>query len=158
MDMLRKHAWSLHHATGIDFDELMGEAYIGFMQACEKYVEGHGKFSTWCYTKVYFYLRFYVRAKFEDRLWMAEEVREEIPEQIQFPSAEFRSSLADQTKDLSPEAQRMIQMIVDSPVPDGEVKPKKLLERVCEEMAYEGYDATHTQIMIHEIKSALSAR
>lgn len=155
-DMLRKHAWTFHYLTGIPFEELMGEAYLGFMQACEKFVKGHGKFSTWCYTKVSCHLRFYIRAKFKDRLWLAEEVLETIPDRTQNPSVAFRASLAEQTKDLSPEAQRMIQLILDTPVPDGELKPREFLKSVCQELAYEGYDATHTGIMIHEIKQALA--
>lgn len=163
--MLHKHAWNFHLMTGLDREEMLGEAYVGFMQACDKWEiwakknpgQKHpSKFSTWCYTKVHNHLRFYIRRKFNDRLWMAEEVREEIPQDPGHVSSLFRISLAEQTKDLSPEAQRMIQMIIDSPVADGEVRPRELLKSVCEEMAFEGYDSTHTAIMIHEIKQALA--
>jgi DNA-directed RNA polymerase specialized sigma24 family protein len=158
--MLRSRAWSYHKKTGVPFDELFSEAYVGFLQACEKFERKHiskSKFSSWCYTKVTYHLIHYLREKFSDKLVLIEDLYKagDAPPEASCPPAAFRNSLHEQTKDLSPEARRMIQILINTPTPDGDVIPRQILREAAEEMAFEGYDHVHTQIAIHEIKSAL---
>lgn len=158
----RAHAFTRKYG-GADYEESYKEFFTqacwGFMQACEKWKGGRGsKFSSWCYLKVNVCLLHHVRERFSDRLTFVEQVKDEMLPPAP-PSAEssaaFRNSLADQTKDLSPEALRMLAFIIDNPFPDGDAKPKEVLRFAREEMSFQGYDHAHLEIMIHEIKSAL---
>lgn len=172
IDILRSraHAFARKYG-GLDYpqayEEFYSQACLGFVQACDKWEQWEkkhpgevrpGKFSSWCYLKVNNCLLHYIREKFSDRLTFVEEIKDEMLAPAPAPeesSAAFRHSLADQCGDLSPEARRMLSFIIDNPLPDGDVKPREVLQFACEEMAFQGYDHTHQQIMIHEIKSAL---
>jgi RNA polymerase sigma factor (sigma-70 family) len=166
IDILRSraHAFARKYG-GMDYqqayDEFYSQACLGFMQACEKWTGSHpsgGKFSSWCYLKVNNCLLHYIREKFKGRLVFVEEIKDEMlppAETEEQSSAAFRNSLVEQCEDLSPEARRMLSLIIDHPLPDGETKPREVLQFACEEMAFQGYDHTHQQIMIHEIKSCL---
>jgi RNA polymerase sigma factor (sigma-70 family) len=166
IDILRSRAHTFARKYGgLDYqqayDEFFSQACLGFMQACEKWTGKHpsgGKFSSWCYLKVNNCLLHYIREKFKDRLTLVEEIKDEMLPPLQTAdesSAAFRASLAEQCGDLSPEAKRMLDFIIDNPLPDGDAKPREVLQFACEEMAVQGYDHTHQQIMIHEIKTAL---
>jgi hypothetical protein len=172
IDILRSRAHAFARKYGgleyqQAYDEFFSQACLGFIQACDRWEawkrnhpgENHpGKFSSWCYLKVNNCLLHYVREKFSDRITFVEEIKDEMlppAQSSEESSAAFRNSLAEQSADLSPEARRMLAFIIDHPFPDGEAKPREVLRFACEEMAYQGYDHSHQQIMIHEIKSAL---
>lgn len=166
IDILRSRAHSFARKYGgLDYqqayDEFFSQACLGFMQACEKWTGQHpsgGKFSSWCYLKVNNCLLHYVREKFKGRIVYVEEIKDEMlppAESAAESSAAFRNSLAEQCADLSPEAQRMLSLIIDNPLPDGDTRPLEVLQYAKDEMSLHGYDHTHQQIMIHEIKSCL---
>jgi hypothetical protein len=153
LDLLRAVAWKFWRRSGVDFDELMSEAYFAFMRACETYKGDRGaKFSTWCQYKTSMHLTTYLTKRFNDRLVFVEEIVDEMLP-VQYTTA-LRNSLYDQTKDLSPEARKLIQLLVDSPQTDL-ATPAQVLREACEELAYEGYDAIHQKIIIHEIKAGI---
>jgi RNA polymerase sigma factor (sigma-70 family) len=51
--MLRKLAWSFHHSTGVEYDELVGEAAVAYAEAEKDYDPTRGaQFTTWATTKI----------------------------------------------------------------------------------------------------------
>jgi len=44
--LIYKIAWSYHATTGLPFEELLSDSYIGFMHACQTYTPEKGKFTT----------------------------------------------------------------------------------------------------------------
>lgn len=155
LGILRSQAWGFHRRyPNITFDEFMSEAYIGFMQACDKFdPEKHSKFSTWCQTKVSCHIKTYLHKRFSDRLSFVEEIKDEMLPPV--PPAAFRNSLSEQTRGLSGEARRLIQRLIETPQVDP--KPRQLLREALEEMGFEGFDSVHQQIITHEIKSCLAS-
>jgi DNA-directed RNA polymerase sigma subunit (sigma70/sigma32) len=154
INLLRSIAWSFWRKTGVDFDELMSESYLVFMKCCESYRKDKGtKFSSWLQFKVSMHLRTYLHKKFKDRLVFVDEIVDEMLPIPEAPST-FRNSLADQIKGLSPEAQELIQLLVNAPE-SAERSPAKLLRASCAELAYEGIDPVFQKIIVHEIKSGI---
>lgn len=163
INMIRSHAHAFARRYGNpqayeqSYEEFFSEACLGFMQACEKWEKNHtskSKFSSWCYLKVYNHLRFYIRKKFSDRLVIVEKIKDEMLPPVP-SSATFKHSVLDQMKDLSPEAQRLINHIIDHPNTD-DTHPAVILREARQEMTFEGYDEVHQKMIIFEIKQALA--
>jgi DNA-directed RNA polymerase specialized sigma subunit len=53
LNLIRKAAWSFHSTTGIDFEELMGEASLAYCKALKTYNPARGKLTThvWQYMR-----------------------------------------------------------------------------------------------------------
>lgn len=151
--ILRAVAWRYHEKTGVPFDELLSDAYLGFMQACDKWrPEFKVKFSTWCQTKATTCILTNLNKRFKDRLVLVEEIKDEM---LPIPPAAFRHSILDQVRDLSPAAQKMVNLLINHPLPDGESKPKDIFKAACHELSFDGYDDKFLDIASHEIKCAL---
>ncbi|MBS3776755.1 MAG: hypothetical protein KGY70_16275 [Bacteroidales bacterium] len=53
LNLIRKIAWSFHNTTGLDWDDLFGEASLGYCEAVNSYNPGKGaKLTTWIYSCV----------------------------------------------------------------------------------------------------------
>jgi RNA polymerase sigma factor (sigma-70 family) len=60
-DMLRKIAWSFHRTTGIEWEELYGEACLAYVKALKTYDAEQAATSTWIYHVVKNHLIFFAR-------------------------------------------------------------------------------------------------
>lgn len=47
LNLIRKIAWSFHHVSGIDWDDLFGEAALAYFEAIESFDPDKGKESTY---------------------------------------------------------------------------------------------------------------
>lgn len=47
INLMRKLAWSFHYSTGLNFEDLLSEAYCAYYMAKKEYTPRKGKFSTW---------------------------------------------------------------------------------------------------------------
>lgn len=53
MDMARKQAWSFCYTTGMDFEDLCGEAMVAVVKASKSFQpKGGAKFTTWSYQHI----------------------------------------------------------------------------------------------------------
>ncbi len=157
LGILREQAHKFHNKyPWITFDEFMSDAYIGFMQACDKWdPEAGTKFSTWCRTKVWTCISTELHKRFSSRLTYVDEIQDEMLPPV--APAAFRNSIHEQTKDLSPEARRLIQRLISTPGPEPRnvTEARALLKDARRELEEDGYDETHQQIIFHEIKETL---
>jgi len=61
-NLIRKIAWSFHHTTGHDYDELYAEASLAYCEAMDDWCPDRGtKFTTYAYTRMRYALSGYVR-------------------------------------------------------------------------------------------------
>lgn len=158
INLLRSIAWRYCRRTGVDFDELMSEAYLCFMKCCKSYRKDKGtKFSSWCQFKVTMHMKTYLKRKIKDKqLIFVEEIVDKMIPVHNHHQTTLRNSLAEQIKELSPEAQALVRLLVTSPESEFHA-PSKLLRGVCTTLAYEnGVDPVFQQIIIHEIKAGIS--
>lgn len=163
-NLIRERAHKYHRKTGVPFDELLSQAYIGFMQATGQIGSSSWdtgrkvKFSTWCYRKVTTSLMTYLHKRFSDRHCFFEDIKDEVTPiwQSHAPAA-FRNFVEEQARELSPEAQKMIHFLINTPQADGEIDHQELLQEACDHLAFEhGYDDVTLQIAKTEIKMALA--
>jgi len=49
LDLLRKIAWSFHKTTGVEYDELFGEACLSYCENIKKYKRSKGAVTTFVY-------------------------------------------------------------------------------------------------------------
>jgi len=61
IDVAFKLAWSFNKTTGIDVEELIGEALLAFSVALSSYRPSISEFSTWAYHSVINRLRYYCK-------------------------------------------------------------------------------------------------
>jgi len=156
LGILRKVAWSYSKRTGVEFEDLMAEAYFGFMQACDKFdPKKHAKFSTWCQTKVTCHIKTVLAKQYTDasRLSFVEEIKDEMLPVVLPDSSAFRSCLEEQLKDLSRDAKDLIRAILDQTGPDR--TPLQMLKEGCRRLRFErGFDEVELAITVNEIKAA----
>ena len=120
--IIKTLVWSFHRKTGLPVPEIERVANLAFVDAANHYQPDRGKkFSSWCYTKVYFYLVSFGRKHLQlsQTYLPIENFREDVA--VVHP-APYRDSILDRSRDLSPGAQAMIRAIVDSPRTDDEVR------------------------------------
>ena len=155
--MLCELSWKMQRHCGLPFEEIRSEAYHAFMKACESYVPGTAKFSSWCYLKVSCHLKHWLRNRAKDRLVFVDEV---VDEMLPQSTATFRATLLDQLQDLSPDAKRLIDTILAKAGPDAESHPRQLLAEAVEQFQYDNgiTDDVYTRIIIHEIKEEIHCK
>jgi len=110
INLIRKLAWSFHKTTGIDWDDLFGEACLAYCEACLSYRANHNKLSVWIYICIKNRLINYCHK--EERLVLLDEETEEYYDnQLSTDPAAFFElfdSLSDDSKEIS-------QMVLDDP-------------------------------------------
>lgn len=154
--MIYKLAWKMQRYCGLPFEDIRSEAYMAFMKCCASF-DGQSKFSSWCYFKVSCHLKHWLRQRARDRLVFYEEIKDEMMPPPS-PTIALRNSLAEQLRDLSPEAQRLIEIIIEKAGPEPE-NPADLLREACTEFRFErGLDELQTRIVVHEIKQELAPK
>ena len=120
--IIKTLVWSFHRKTGIPVPELESTANVAFAHAASTWHPDRGKkFSSWCYTKVYFFLVSSGRKRIQlsQQYLPLENFSEDVA--VVHP-APYRNSILDRSRDLSPAAQEMIRSIIDSPRLDEEVR------------------------------------
>lgn len=60
-NMIRKLAWSFHYTTGLEWEELYGEACLAYVRAAKQYDTRRAALSTWIYTMVRNHLILYAK-------------------------------------------------------------------------------------------------
>ena len=69
INLIRKIAWSFHHSTGMDWDDLFQEASYYYVKALDSYDPSKGvKLSTYMWTAVSNYLKNYLETEQKHRL------------------------------------------------------------------------------------------
>jgi RNA polymerase sigma factor (sigma-70 family) len=61
IDLIRKIAWSFHKSSGIDCEDLMQEAYIGYMKAMKTYDPNKSKITTHAWLTISSHLKNYLK-------------------------------------------------------------------------------------------------
>jgi RNA polymerase sigma factor (sigma-70 family) len=61
INLIRKIAWSFHHTTGIEFDELFSEACLAYCESLKKYDNKRGKMTTYAYMYIQNHLKNYLK-------------------------------------------------------------------------------------------------
>jgi len=61
--LIYKIAWSYHTTTGVSFEELLSDSYIGFMHACQTYAPEKGKFTTYTWVCINNHLKTILKRK-----------------------------------------------------------------------------------------------
>ena len=65
LQLMRKIVWSFHITTGEDWNDLFQEAFLGFLEAREKYNPKKGKFSSFLWIVISDRLKKYLREEKE---------------------------------------------------------------------------------------------
>ena len=61
LDLLRKIAWSFHITTGVEYDELFGEACLCYCETIKKYDRSKGAVSTFVYQSTINWIKVFLR-------------------------------------------------------------------------------------------------
>lgn len=62
MNLIRHLVWSFHRTTGLEWEELFGEAQLAYCQALRSYDNAHGKkLTSWAYTCIVNHLKTYIQ-------------------------------------------------------------------------------------------------
>jgi DNA-directed RNA polymerase specialized sigma24 family protein len=152
--MLYDLAWRGSRMTGVDFEDAKSEAFSKFMEVCETYDPKKGsKFSSWLHYKVWRHMQDLGRGRGRNRLVFVDKIKDEMVSEHQHA---FRATIMDQMSNLSPEAQELIQTLIESPETED---PKEMLREACRDLAFNrGHDRVHTRIVVHEIKASLKPK
>jgi len=67
LNLIRKIAWSYHHTTGVELDDLIQEASLAYIEAMRKYDPERGKISTFVWHTINNHLRNYLKKELEWR-------------------------------------------------------------------------------------------
>lgn len=150
LPMLHSIAWKFHHTTGIDIDDLFGEACVAAVEQMSKYDTSRGCITTFLNTAIQNRLSSYIlllkrkkRKKLHRSMFLLADDR--LPDR----SMIFTSNI----KRLGTDAKRLCQMILES--------PEKYLHMNCQELAShlrnDGWAWRDIRIAYKEIKQLLKS-
>jgi RNA polymerase sigma factor (sigma-70 family) len=127
INMAQALAWSFHHSTGLEQEELFGEASVAFAEALHSYQEGNGtQLSTWVWACMRNHLINYCRK--ERKHHTTPKLDPDAHEYLKDDSVEIRQSREDllsMLSNLSIQAQEVIQITLDAPLELYQSTPKK---------------------------------
>lgn len=103
--------WGFRRKYGLDRDDLVSEAYYGYMTAVETY-DGRTEFITWVGEKVKRRLQTFVRKVFSERT-RADVDLETVPQ----PKTSREFDLDGLMAKLSPDGQEWVTLVLDAPLP-----------------------------------------
>ena len=151
IDLIRKIAWSFHQTTGIEFDDLFQEAYIGYAHAMKTYDPKKGKISThiwWCVSaqlKRYLYQQEeYKCKKYQNGFILSMEDINVESFKVTYQNHFWES--------LTREAQEIVELVLTTPTPfikNGRIKARK---RVGNIMTQRGWSMKKVKFGLSNLK------
>lgn len=146
INLLRKISWKYHEKTGMDWDDLFQEAYIGYWWALQQWDPNKGKFSTilWnCMTsQILTYLDSEYKYKYENKL-----VLDFLPERLTEEHSIFES-LDDRSKEL-------IAALVETPFEFIMKDKNEARKRIVESFVGKGWESMEVIMTIRKVRHAL---
>ena len=130
-DMIHKITWNFYITYGGEYDDWLGLAHEGFMKACQTYDPSRGmKFSSWCYYCLWTTLKDAQMKKARESLIFVPE--EEAPEGSYRQPVGWRLDLEEIRKKLIPEAEKILDYIIDIPeeIRAHATKPPVLIKKI----------------------------
>ena len=153
INLIHKIAWSFHLTTGIGFDDLFQEAYIGYNHAMKTYDPKKGKISThiwWCVSaqlKRYLYQQEdYKCKKFQNGVIVS-------TEDINIDKITYQNHF---WESLTREAQEIAELVLTAPTPfvkNGRVRAR---ERVGNIMTQRGWSMKKVKFGLSNLKIVYS--
>lgn len=147
INLIRKIAWSFHHATGIELDELFSEACLAYCQALKSYDPKRGRITTYVWYCIHSHMKNYLD-KFHRRQ----------PKLLSFEDLKFdkEQSVEQLFESLSPEASEIARMILRMPKKFAVMKPGDARQRVIHIMKKQGWAWDRIAVGMHDLKLAFS--
>jgi hypothetical protein len=155
LNILQSLAWKMHKKTGIDSEELFGEACLAYIKKMPSYKAARGKMSTFVYMVAYTRLVEYVGNEFKG----GEKMHHELPKTIRSLShLLIDNKLPDQSimfigkmNELNLNARKICKLIFENPMQFAGMDEKHL-ERYLKQM---GWPYTKIKSGFNEIISSL---
>lgn len=150
INVLHKIAWSFHHTTGLEWEELFGEAQLAYVKAEQNYDPEKAAFSTYLFSVVTNHLLNYAfRCK---RQYI---VPNENPKPVHLTPEvwyAFRESIANLGKD----ARIVCRMILDAPTAYASLSQTRAERAVRNELAEAGWSERRRKAAFREIKNLIA--
>lgn len=148
IDLIRKIAWSFHNSTGMEWDELMSEASLAYMEALQSYDPTKATLSTWVYICVRNRLRSFVAQR---------------PDLIELPEGPYTAAcphtsleFKELVMSLSEDAKIICRTIFEFPKEFLQLPPKLTRGNLFRALRKEGWKAPRIWKSFHEIRQALT--
>jgi len=135
INLIRKIAWSFHHSTGLEWDDLFEEACVGFLVAYNRYDPNKSKLSTWAFHTVRNHLIDYCR-KWKGTHHIHLSCIEFEPED---PKAEADLFFEDLLRGLSGKGKEVAQTIMEAPNDFFSLPPKMARGKIRDFLREKGW-------------------
>jgi DNA-directed RNA polymerase specialized sigma subunit len=151
LNLIRKIAWSFHHTTGVEWDDLFQEASLAYLEAEKTFDSTNGcAFTTYAWQCCSTHLKNYIKTTERQRciihdgsLCYIDDLKEDIPNLSQ----EFIDNLTE-------EAQELVKVILSAPKVFIEIPPKQAKRRLAQTMIRKGWTWQKVWIGINDLKLA----
>ena len=146
IDLIRKIAWSFHHTTGLEFDDLLQEAALAYLHALKTYDPKRGKITTYMWVCMTSHLKNYLKEEYKHIDPVTDSIEDIEPSEhpIINPVPFWES--------LSRDAQEITDMILRAPRPFVKVNKSQAQNRVRQLMCQKGWDNSRIRKSIQELK------
>jgi RNA polymerase sigma factor (sigma-70 family) len=147
LNLIRKIAWSFHHTTGLEFDDLLQEATWAYLHALKTYDPKRGRITTYVWVHITSHLKNYLKQenKHNDPIDFIEDIEIEMLDHSYVTPTPFWESL-------SQDAQEVAEMVITSPKPFITHGKPKARKRVKQVMINRGWDLNRMCIAIKELQ------
>lgn len=150
-DLIRNLAWSFHKTTGIDVDELIGEASIAYCKARNDWDKVSCKFSTYAFRCITNHLITYIGGIKEERRRQCE-----MMPYLQVPSRSHASNFVDFLHSLPKDAKEVVQAILSAPRDFLSSNGKLARRKVLGKCLMNGWSIGRAEKAIRTVKIALN--
>lgn len=159
MKLIYKVAWSFHNTTGIDLEELIGEASIAYCEALHQWDGESSKASTYAYTVMRNTLIVYIQKKKlpTQSLDLLMEEHHQVPHEPYEDVDYFEEELSYEklTKGWSDDCKELIAIIFYTPMKFYDIPPKKARGRLIKILRNNGWIWPRIWDAIRDVKSLL---
>jgi len=134
INLIRKIAWSFHHSTGLEWDDLFEEACVGFLISYDRYDSNKSKLSTWTFHTVRNHLIDYCRKN--SKKWSSLSL---LPFEPEDPKHQEPCFLEDLMNSLSGDAKEVVQTIMEAPSDFFTLPPKMARGKIRDFLREKGW-------------------
>ena len=159
LDIARRIAWSFHRTTGINYDDLFGEAILAYANALEARRRGLydpeiAAFTTYVYRAIQFRLRSAIKQRRYQSLG-DEEPSPMMPDH-QIPPPDRGAIFSSLVSNLAEEAKFAIRLVLESPVEFATMGRRAAQRKVRRELIRKGFGADDVDRTFGDIKQVLA--
>ena len=132
LNLIRKIAWSFHHSSGVEFEDLFSEACVAYFEGLENYDPSKGKITTFMWTHITHHLRNYF-----NKMYRKQPSLVPMEELLNEPTY----SITNLFEMLTPEAEEVAKIII-------ETSSETSFEITAQEWKYRKHSISWTEFMV----------